>query len=389
MASLCFATQKAENSANIQDFETKYIELQRGIWYNFSISNRQFFTIKKREGCIRGMKAGKGSQGVAAVCMLVIGAAVAYGSGSVYQKIQSAGQGTPVDISGKNSGAYQVEGVWKKSDDSYMVHASAQGFQSEIQMEVLFDASGEQIQQVKVLAQGDTEGIGSKITEDSFAATFAGVQAPVQIKDMVVASPVSDDVTEVVEEAAMEEEPLRRSNPNEWNPKNKSAEANAVRALYASEMLDSSLNERPLTTAFSDMPAEVKAAANMEQAGLLEKAEEGFSGRFNSNDWNVEDRSAEANAVRALYASEMLDSSLNQRPLTTTLADFTPEAKASARMEQAGLLEKPVPLMIEVSAPAMVSSTSIDGVSGATISSKGAATAVNNAYFFLKEELGN
>lgn len=91
MASLCFATQKAENSANIQDFETKYIELQRGIWYNFSISNRQFFAIKKREGCIRGMKAGKGSQGVAAVCMLVIGAAVAYGSGPVYQKIQSAG----------------------------------------------------------------------------------------------------------------------------------------------------------------------------------------------------------------------------------------------------------------------------------------------------------
>ena len=121
----------------------------------FLLVTGSFFAIKKREGCIRGMKAGKGSQGVAAVCMLVIGAAVAYGSGPVYQKIQSAGQGTPVDISGKNSGAYQVEGVWKKSDDSYMVHASAQGFQSEIQMEVLFDASGEQIQQVKVLAQGD------------------------------------------------------------------------------------------------------------------------------------------------------------------------------------------------------------------------------------------
>lgn len=349
--------------------------------------------MRIKRGGIRGMKAGKGSQGVAALCMLVLGGVVAYGSGPVYNGIKSAGQGTAVDISGKNAEAYQVEGVWQRSDNGYTVRASAQGFQSQIQMEVLFDESGEQIQQVKVLEQGDTEGIGSKITEDSFAAGFAGVQAPVQVKDMEVVSPVSSgQIVEAEIEVEDMEESSGISNPRAWNAKNKSPEAEAVRALYTAGMLESYLNEEPLTTTLADLPAENLAEVRMEQAGLLEvsaKETDGSQGISNPGKWNIGDVSPEAESVRALYRAGMLDSYLNGQPLTTMVVDMQAEEQSIARMKQAGLLEKPVSEVKETSVlAAAISGTNVDGVSGATISSKGAATAVNNAYFFLKEEMG-
>lgn len=57
------------------------------------------------------MKAGKGSQTAAAVCMAVLGLAAAYGATPLYNGMKNAGKGTAVDISGKNAEAYQVDSV--------------------------------------------------------------------------------------------------------------------------------------------------------------------------------------------------------------------------------------------------------------------------------------
>ncbi|MCI8515908.1 MAG: FMN-binding protein [Hungatella sp.] len=262
------------------------------------------------------MKAGKGSQTAAAVCMAVLGLAAAYGATPLYNGMKNAGKGTAVDISGKNAEAYQVDSVWQQPGGGYLVHASSEGFQSTIQVEVLFDGTGDQIQKVSVLSQGDTEGIGSKITEEGFAAGFAGVKAPVQVGDMDAASPVSAVVTGGMVPAG----PEGSATLPEWDASDKSAEAAAAKALYDSQMLDSSLEGRPLTMAIADLSAEEQAVVHMTQAGLIE-------------------------GPAALSAAA-----------ETTVTAVTPSP--------------------------------VDGVTGATISSKGAATAVNNAYYFIKEELG-
>lgn len=262
------------------------------------------------------MKAGKGNQTVAAVCMVALGFAAAYGAEPLYGAMKNAGKGTAVDLSGTAAQAYQVESVWQQSDGGYLVHAYADGFQSQIQMEVLFDGTGEQILRAAVVSQADTEGIGSQITGEDFAARFENVKAPVQVKDMEVKSPVSAAVT---------------------------------------------------------------GPAGGETAGVRETE--------SMPEWDPKDKSAEARAARALYDAGMLDTALEDRPHVMAVADLSVEDQAVAHLGQAGLLDRPVAYQAEELFAAAVTCTPIDGVAGATISSKGAATAVNNAYFFINEEL--
>ena len=262
------------------------------------------------------MKAGKGNQVVAAVCMAALGFAAAYGAEPLYGSIKSAGKGTAVDLSGTAAQAYQVESVWRQSDGGYLVHAYGDGFQSQIQMEVLFDEAGEQIRRAAVLSQGDTDGIGSQITGEAFGAQFAEVKAPVQVKDMEVTSPASA-----------------------------AAVSGAAQA-----------------------PAEAMASAQLPQ-------------------WDSGDKSAEARAAQALYDAQLLGTSLDGMLHTMAVADLPVEDQAVIHLTEAGLLDRPVAHQAAETAAPAATCTSIDGVAGATISSRGAAEAVNNAYFFIREEL--
>ena len=71
------------------------------------------------------------------------------------------------------------------STAGYAVTAAVKGYQSEIVTEVRFDSTGATITGVRVLEQGETEQVGSKVAEAAFLDQFTGVSAPVALSGAV------------------------------------------------------------------------------------------------------------------------------------------------------------------------------------------------------------
>lgn len=322
------------------------------------------------------MKRQKNKQWIAAVCMLALSAGNIYASGSLYDTMQVSMKGMPVDISAMGADTYGVSGVWTQKDGSYVVEATADGFQSPVTVAVNLDASGSTILGIEVVGQAETDGMGTQITEESFTSRFASVTAPVYVADMAVVSPsgaaaVTAEASEGEGTADKQSSPVSMSSGS-WNTEDTSPEAEAVRAMYDAGLLDSAEQGRALATAFADLEAEEKTAAELERAGLLEKAGEGAA---------LADMPAEAQTAAKLEDAGLLEKSGEGTPF----ADLSAEEKAVIKMDEAGLTEEAaVETAVEVTAAA-IEGTPVDAVAGATISSKAAATAVDNAYFFVKE----
>ncbi|MDO5407107.1 MAG: FMN-binding protein [Eubacteriales bacterium] len=242
--------------------------------------------------------------------------------------IWKVGEGKAVDISGMDAASYGVTSL-NQTKEGYRVHASAAGFQSDVEVAVTFDSEGKVIQALEIASQAETDGIGSNVTSPEFTGQFAGVQAPVSFKgkDLAVVSPGTGAAYGAVTEGASEEEEAVQegtglSDPAAWNPQDQSVESNTVRKLYASGLTLSAMEETELVTPVADLPAEEQSLVRMERAGLL--------------------------------ASSAKEEAQGETGAEGTSAGIT---------------------------------TELDAVSGATISSSAAAVAVNNAYFFLQEEV--
>lgn len=210
-----------------------------------------------------------------------IGAAILMGIisvgniGFVHSGIWNTSAGTPVDISTMDAEAYQVDGVSQIKDGGYIVTGTAYGYQSDIKVEVTFDAAGAVVQNVQVLSQAETEGLGASITGSGFREQFIGKEAPFALKDkdMAILVPGTEAVLgaeagAVVEKADKEPAADRRTNPEHWNPEDQSPEAAAVRNLYQAGLLNSSIQKQPLTTAIADGSPEEQAANELARAGL-------------------------------------------------------------------------------------------------------------------------
>lgn len=287
----------------------------------------------------------------AVIVMCALGAAnIAFVESGMWK----LGQGAPVNISGMDSGIYQVSELRQQKDGSLVVQASAAGFQSDIQVAVIFDSTGTVIQEMKVVSQGETDGIGSKVTESSYTSQFAQLTAPVGLNgtDYVVVSPVTGEAYGISDAAAgeMRESALNAENMNSvsWNLENQSGNS----------MYD------------ADLTAEGQSMEKMRQAGLTSRTD-GVA---------VADLSAEGQSMEKLRQA-----GLTSRTDGVAAADLSAEARSMRKMEQAGLLELNVQESQTASLESPVQTAMVDAVSGATISSTAAVTAVNNAYFFLQD----
>lgn len=293
-----------------------------------------------------------------------IGAAVLMGVislgniGFVHSGIWNSTAGESVDISMMNAEVYQVESVSRQKDGGYLVTGKAYGYQSDITAEIMFDASGAAVLSVKVLSQAETDGLGANIMTPEFQDQFAGQEAPFGLKDKAVQITVPGTGAVLGAGAAVadaadgaEPETDRRSNPERWNPEDQSPEAAAVRNLYASGLLESSVRKQPLATAITDASPEQQAAYRLLQAGLTTDA----------------DRS------------------------DTAGSPDSPEARALAQLAAAGLTVMEEAVAAEPQQPALAADLcEIDAVSGATVSSAAVVRIVDHAYFFLQDQvIGN
>lgn len=294
------------------------------------------------------MKNRKSNQLIAAGCMIILSAVNIYGSEAAYAGLKANAHGTPVDISSMSPDTYGVSYAWL-NDGRYVVECTQEGFQSPVTVQVTFEEGGEEILQVEVVQQSETDGIGSQITDGSFAEQFGGVKAPVRVRDMEIISPMTKEVYGL--HAGVERGAEKLSDPAEWNPEDQSVEAMTTRKLYEAGLLRSSIQKQELVTATADLSAEGKAQRRLYEAGLLNSSAEG--------------------------------------ELVTATVDLSAEEKAQRKLEEVGLStkEKEPVGMDEAAAGGGAEVTEVDGISGATISSKAVGHAVDNAYFFVKEQL--
>lgn len=150
--------------------------------------------------------------------------------------------------------------------------------------------------------------------------------------------------------------------------------------------IGSKVTEDSFLSQFHNMAAPVKVSdleAVSPVADFKGKPQNAADEDYDPAQWNPEDESPEANAMRTLYKAGMLKSSAAGEKLSAPFSDLSPEEQAAAKLEQAGLLDGEE----EVSVEETVAATEADAVSGATISSKTVAATINNGYFFLKEEV--
>ncbi|NLJ90148.1 MAG: FMN-binding protein [Clostridiales bacterium] len=253
--------------------------------------------------------------------------------------------GKPVDIGTSNAQEYQVKELYETEDGGHTVLVTAKGFNTDVDIEVLvtFDETADKILSVEVLTQAETDGLGSKITEEDFTTKFLDINAPVKIADLELASPVTGSIG--ISDGSSAQKVDTRYNPERWNQSDDSPEANAMRKLYAAGLTLSEDNLQGLKTPKADMTAQEIAIVNMEEAGLLDEY------------------------------------------LEATGTVSTPETKAVEKLKEAGLLSESEGDSSNGDVGVAVEVTNIDTISGATVSSKAVGKAVNNAYFFLKESI--
>lgn len=286
----------------------------------------------------------------------------------------SAISGTMVDISGSNAETYQVKELYETDEGGHTVLATAKGFNTDVDIEVLvtFDEAVENVLAVEVISQAETDGLGSKITEEDFTGKFADIIAPVKIADLEIASPVTGSVGVGTVSTSSKDIDNRRS-PVRWNPSDESAEANAFRNLYDAGLLLSEDNKEELKTAKVDMTPQEIAVENMKEAGLISPDAESVSTSTVST--------PEGRAIVKLSAAGLLRNNTEPAGLVVTAED-----RAAGKLEGVGLTSSKEE-SIDFSSGPSVEVTNIDAITGATVSSEAVGEAVNNAYFFLKESI--
>lgn len=311
---------------------------------------------------------------IGAMCLLSLGI-IAVANMAKLPGIPSI-TGKDVDISGLPSEDYQVSRLQTLEDGSYIVYGSSKGFAGEIETAVTFDAAGENILSLVIISQNETQGLGTKITEEGFLSTFNQIAGPIQVGDLEVASPVTGGVGGNSSFAGLA---VKEYGSSKWDADDLSPEAETMRSLYHAGLLTSSKDGKSLSLAVVDLSPEEQTHIKLSKAGLLQSSKEG-----KKLSTPVADHSPEAKTQLKLAKAGLLQSSREDGSLGVILSDLTSEERAVLKLEQAGLLETEL-----VAAGEPVDVTKVDGISGATVSSKAVAKTINNGYFFIKEQIKN
>lgn len=78
------------------------------------------------------------------------------------------------------SGAEQIDKA-VKTENGYVVTVREKGYGGDIVMNVSFDETAASVTKLEIAEQNETEGLGSKITEDAFLGQFNGISAPITL----------------------------------------------------------------------------------------------------------------------------------------------------------------------------------------------------------------
>lgn len=92
----------------------------------------------------------------------------------------------------------EVEGIYKYGDSTVIFKCSVKGFDGGTVFLVAIDAANDTVANFKAISNGDTKGIGSKITESAFAESVIGKQASGTLDTISGATITSTPVVEAI-----------------------------------------------------------------------------------------------------------------------------------------------------------------------------------------------
>ena len=274
------------------------------------------------------------------------------------------------------SGADGIESA-AQTENGYEVTARTKGYGGDIVLKVAYDTDGQTIQSVEVLEQNETESLGAKIAEPEFLDQFAGVSAPVYLPGMSTSA--SDEAYEAPDTSA-DLEVLKDAALSDGTYEAKAA---APDSNGFTEELTLTVEDGKITSVNWDAVGEDGSKKSiLSENGEYVMTEDGPTWKEQSEalaqalienqslDFLTTDESGKTDAVAGVSISVSSFIDLAQQCLDQAAGiETTKEATEAPADEEGGSAQE---------------GTQIDAVSGATISSTAAVTAVNTTYDFLQ-----
>ncbi len=274
------------------------------------------------------------------------------------------------------SGADGIESA-AQTENGYEVTARTKGYGGDIVLKVAYDTDGQTIQSVEVLEQNETESLGAKIAEPEFLDQFAGVSAPVYLPGMSTSA--SDEASEAPDTSA-DLEVLKDAALSDGTYEAKAA---APDSNGFTEELTLTVEDGKITSVNWDAVGEDGSKKSiLSENGEYVMTEDGPTWKEQSEalaqalienqslDFLTTDESGKTDAVAGVSISVSSFIDLAQQCLDQAAGiETTKEATEAPADEEGGSAQE---------------GTQIDAVSGATISSTAAVTAVNTTYDFLQ-----
>lgn len=267
------------------------------------------------------------------------------------------------------SGAENIEEA-SVTENGYQVSVKTKGYGGDILMKVSFGEDKKTVTKAEVLEQTETEGLGARIAEPEFLSQFDGVEAPVYLPGMEVASSEEEAETEAPKEDALEGTVFT---DGDYIAKSEAADDNGF-----VEQVTMTVKDGKITAVNWDAITEDGTKKSvMSENGEYVMTEDGPT-------WKEQ---AESLANALIENQNLTFLTTDEQGKTDAVSGVSISVGsfiglAEQCMKEAAGVEVTEAPEEETQAPA--EGTLVDAVSGATISSTAAVTAINDAYAFLQ-----
>ncbi len=302
------------------------------------------------------------------IVSLVIVAALSFGivlgTNALTQQIENGSNSmeteeileTELDVTGSQG----ILRAGKTKANTYQITSKAQGYGGEIIVDITFDENAKKILNVSIKEQNETQGVGSKVTEEAFLQQFSDIAAPVSFNGMV-----AETDGDFLENAVLIDGTYEKS----WETADENGFTDQVRVVIENGTIQS--------VTWDSVSEDGQSKSKMSEEGTYQMTQDGLSWAEQAKalgDAVVEDQSLKR--ITPDYTGK-IDTIAGVSISVSNFVSLTRSCLAQA----AQIPEQTLPEAKEQEG------TAIDGISGATVSSAAVVTAINQAWEFLKENL--
>lgn len=277
--------------------------------------------------------------------------------------------GTIVDITGMDTSPYHVEEVQKLENGGYKVNVTSSGFEDTIRLAVTLNEDGSKISKIKVLDENETEGLGSRICEEEWLSQFDQMNLPIKVAEteMQIQNPA---------EVALLQESLNPDTNVTYKDGHYEAEATEFHSGYKG-IVTLDVSEGHIRSVTYDAISE---------NGTL-KSDLSKNGEYIMTDtgllWHEQAQKFCEYIIAQQNASLIIDDSGKTDAISgVSIALNEAQILVQECLNQARDIVKTESSNLHVTS---YNGTNFDAVTGATITSKAFANAINGAYFFIKD----